>query len=32
MKKIKINTYLREKELTDIQIKSIIEKLNVNPE
>lgn len=32
MKRIKINTYLREKELSDIQIKSIIEKLNVNPE
>ncbi|HPC38377.1 MAG TPA: translation initiation factor IF-2 [Exilispira sp.] len=32
MKRIKIITFLREKELTDIQIKSIIEKLNVNPE
>ncbi len=32
MKRIKIVTYLKEKELSDIQIKAIIEKLNINPE
>ncbi len=32
MAKVKIITYLKEKELSEIQVRSIIEKLNLNPE